>query len=206
MAQKLQPKVTHAKEKKERKKQDGSLPFLRIHIPTSTYFHPASLLVSFTRQNPRQIILVHKISLFALSASQVCCAPHILLLILGEDELCSPSTLASTTFPFSVGAAGDRFRDTEPVATVIPLHVFLEMHCELSVGVCGAGNAREGIFPAARTELLVHVFGSEETGMAAHDEGLEVADSLQRSGRKQIQVHLEKNVLTLGGFISFMSL
>lgn len=80
------------------------------------------------------------------------------------------------------------------------------MHCELSVGVCGAGNAREGIFPAARTELLVHVFGGEETGMAAHDEGLEVANSLQRSCRKQIQVHLEENVLALEGFISFMSL
>lgn len=141
-----------------------------------------------------------------MSASQVCCAPHILLLILGEDELCSPSTLASTTFPFSAGAAGNRFRDAKPVATVIPLHVFLEVHCELSVGVCGAGNAREGIFPAARTELLVHVFGGEETGMAAHNEGLEVTDSLQRSSRKQIQVHLQENVLALEGFISSVSL
>lgn len=136
-----------------------------------------------------------------MSASLVGRGPHIFLLVFGENELGSPSAFASAAFPFPAGTAGNGLGDTVTVAAGVPLHVLLEVHCELSVGICGAGDTGEGIFSTARTELLVHVFGGEEAGVAALDEGLEVADFLQRGGREQVQVHLKENVLTLSSLL-----
>lgn len=107
-----------------------------------------------------------------------------------KDKLITPSTFASAAFPFSIRATSDRLGDAVAVATSVPLHILLEVHIKLPVGVCGAGNARESIFSTAWAELLGHVFRGEEASMAPFDKGLEMADPLEGCGRKQVQVHL----------------
>lgn len=161
-----------------------SLPPSRVHIATSAYLQPTSLLVSLARQDTGQVVFIHEIPFFALSASLLRRGPDILLLIRRKDEVISPSTFASAAFPFPAGTARRRLRDTEAVAAVVPLHVLFEVHGELAVGVGGAGDARESIFSTARAELLAHVFGDKEAGVAAFDEGFEVADSLKGTSGK----------------------
>ena len=155
------------------------LPLPRVDIPASAHLKTATLLVSLARQNTRQIVLVHKIPLLALSTSLLGRGSHVLLLVFSENKLGSPSAFTSAAFPFPAGATGDGLGDTVTVATGVPCHVLLEVHCELAVGVRGAGDTRESVLSAARAELLVHVFGGEEAAVAALDEGLEVADSLK---------------------------
>lgn len=169
---------------KEEQRKRTLPPSSRVHIPTSTHLQPTSLLVSLARQDTGQIVFIHEIPFFALSASLLCRGPDILLLIWRKDKLISPSTFASAAFPFPAGAARRGLRDAEAVAAVVPLHVLFEVHGELAVSVCGAGDARESIFSTAGAELLAHVFGAEEAGVAAFDEGFEVADSLQGTGGK----------------------
>lgn len=88
-------------------------------------------------------------------------------MVLSKDKAGSPSSLAATSCPFAARATLGGLRNAEPVASVVPLHIFLEMHLELAICISGAGNAGEGIFSAARAELLGHLLGCEETGMAA---------------------------------------
>lgn len=183
--------------KRRQRKERKRLPLPRVDIPASAHLKTATLLVSLARQNTRQIVLVHKVPLLALSTSLLGRGSHVLLLVFSENKLGSPSTFTSATFPFPAGATSDGLGDTVAVATSVPCHVLLKVHCKLAVGVCGTGDARKGVFSAARAELLVHVFGGEEAGVAALDEGLEVTDSLQGCGRKQVQVHCKKNVLAL---------
>lgn len=77
------------------------------------------------------------------------------------------------------------------VASIVPLHILLQMHLELSVCICGARYTSEGIFTAAWAKLLGHVFCGEKTTVTAFDEGLEMADSLKGSCREQVEVHLK---------------
>lgn len=162
-----------------KRKERMHLPLPRVDIPASTHLETATLLVSLARQNTRQIVLVHEVPLLSLSTSLLGRGSHILFLVFSENKLGSPSAFATAAFPFPVGATGDRLGNTVAVAAGVPCHVLLEVHCELAVGVCGAGDTRECVLSAARTELLVHVFGGEEAAVAALDEGLEVADPLQ---------------------------
>lgn len=158
------------------------LPLPRVHVPTSSDPDPTPLPASLASQDAREVVLVHEIPLFAESPILIRHGPNVLLLVLGQDELVPPSTLAAASFPFAAGITGHGLRDAVAVAPVVPLHVLLQMHFELAISLRRARYAGEGVVSAARTELLVHVFGSEEAGVAAFDEGFEVSYPLQCGG------------------------
>ena len=165
------------------------LPLPRVDVPASSNPDP-TVLAPLSSQNARQIVFVHKVMLFPLSPLLLRSGSDILLLVLRKDQFRSPATLTATSLPLAIGTAVDWLRDTENVAAVVPLHVLLQMHRELPVGVRRAGDTGERVLAAAGTELLVHILGGEETGMATLDERLQMTDSLQSGGRKQVQVHL----------------
>ena len=177
-------------QKDGKKVRSALLPLPRVHIPTSAYLHATTLFVPLARQDTRQVIFIHKVPLFSLSTSLLCRGANVLLLVRCKDKLATPSTFASAAFPFPIRATGDGLGDTVAVSAGVPLHILLEMHRELPIGVSSAGHTRKGIFSTARTELLGHVLGGEEASVATFDERLEMADSLECCGRKQIQVHL----------------
>ena len=134
---------------------------------------------------------------FPLSALLICNRSGELLLVFGEDKIIAPTSLASATFPFPACTARLGFRDAIAIPSVVPLHVFLKVHLELSVGFRGAGDACEGIISAAWAELFVHIFHGKEAGVAALDEGFKVSDTLQGSRGQKVQVHLQEDILTL---------
>ena len=68
--------------------------------------------------------------------------------------------------------------NAENVSSVVPLHVFLQVHLELPIGIGSARDTSEGVFSAPWAKLLVHVLGREETSVTAFNEGLKMANSL----------------------------
>lgn len=161
-------------------KIDSALP--RVDVPASPNPASASVLVALPRQDTRQVILVHEIMLTATPPLLLFVGPHVLLLILGEDKLRAPAALPAAAFPFAACVACNGLGDAVAVAAVVPLHVLLQVHCELAVGGRSARDTGERVFAASGAELLVHVLGGEETGVATLDEGFEVLDSLKGGG------------------------
>lgn len=168
-----------------------------VDIPASAYPDSSSLPTAFSSQDAGQVIFVHQVVFFSLSSALFSSGPSVLLLVFSKNQLRSPTTLASAAFPLPTRTTGDRLGNAESVAPVVPLHVLLQVHGELAVGMRGAGDTGEGVLATPRTKLLVHVFGGQETGVAAFDEGLEMLDSLQGRRRKQVQIHLKQNILAL---------
>lgn len=168
-----------------------------VDIPASAHPDSPTLPTAFSSQDARQVIFVHQVVLSSLSSALFRSGSGELLLVFGKNQLRSPTTLAAASFPFPIRTAGDRLGNAKSVAAVVPLHVLFQVHGELAVGMRGAGDTGEGVLAAPRTELLVHVFGGQETAVAAFDERLEVLDPLQGRRRKQIQVHLKQNILAL---------
>lgn len=156
-------------------KIDLALP--RVDVPASPNPASAGVLVAFARQDTRQVILVHEIMLTATSPLLLCVGPHVLFLILGEDKLRAPTALPAAAFPFAARVACNGLGDAVAVAAVVPLHVLLQMHCELAVGGRGARDTGERVFTASGAELLIHILGGEETGVTALDERFKVLDS-----------------------------
>lgn len=142
----------------------------RVDVSASADLDTASRLVALTSQDARKIILVHKVAFPALAPLFLGGGSGELLLILGEDELSAPSSLSTAALPLAVGAASDGLGNAETVASVVPLHVLLQMHGKLAVGSRGARHTGKRIFTATRAELLVHFLGGKEAGMAALDE------------------------------------
>lgn len=152
---------------------------------------------SLATQDPREIVLVHEISLFPEPAILFRYSPDVFFLVFGEDELGSPSSLTSASFPLAARIPSHGLGDAVAVPSVVPLHVLLQVHSELSIGFRGARHASQCIIAAARTEFFGHVFRDEETGVAALNERLEVSNPLQGGSGQEVQVHLEKDVLAL---------
>lgn len=142
----------------------------RVDVAAGADLDAASGLVALTSQDARKVIFIHKIPFPALAPLFLDSRPSEFLLILGEDELSTPSSLSTTTLPLAVGATSNGLGNTETVSSVVPLHVLLQMHSELAVGSGGAGHTGKRVLTAARTELLVHFLGGKEAGMAALDE------------------------------------
>lgn len=148
------------------------------------------MLVALASQDTREVVLVHEVTLPALSPLLFGCGANVLLLVLGEDELGTPTSLTTATLPLSVGTSVNGLRDTEDIASVVPLHVLLQVQLELTIGSSCARNTSQGVLAATRAELLAHVLGGQETAVAAQDECSKVLDALQSRCRQQVQVHL----------------
>lgn len=172
------------------------LPLPRVDISASSHTN-STVIVPLSGQDAREVVLIHEVVLLAHSAALLCGGSNILLLVFRQDQFRSPATLTTTSLPLSIGGAVYGLRNTETIAAVVPLHVLFQVHLELSIRVCRAGDTSERVLAAAGTKLLVHVLGGEETGMAALDERLQMADSLQSGSGEQVQVHLQQHVLAL---------
>jgi hypothetical protein len=75
------------------------------------------------------------------------------------------------------------------------LHILLQVQIHLAFVVCCAAHSCKRGFAAARAKLLVHLFGSQETGVTPQDELLDLRYSLAGLRREQVEVHLEEDVL-----------
>lgn len=136
------------------------------------------MLVALASENTGQIVFVHEVSLPALSPFFLGCGSNKLFLVLGQDELCTPATFSTASFPLAIGTTSDGLGDAVAIAPVVPLHILLQVHGELAVGGGSTRDTSQRILTTARTELLVHLLGGQEAGMAPLDEGLEVLDPL----------------------------
>jgi len=96
------------------------------------------VLVALASQNAGKVVLIHEVALSALPALLFSRRANVLLLVLGEDELRTPTALTAATFPFSVGSSVDGLGDAEDITPVVPLHVLLQVHIELAIGSGGA--------------------------------------------------------------------
>lgn len=150
-------------------------------MSASANSNTTSTFIALSGKNTRKIILIHEITLAALATILLRCGSHILLLILGEDELCAPATFAAAALPLPVGTACHRLGDAIHIAPVVPLHVLLQVHRKLAVCGGGARHTSQSVLATARAELFVHVLGGEETGVAALDECLQMLHSLESS-------------------------
>lgn len=157
----------------------SSLPLPRVDVTAGSNFNTTAKLITLSSQDTWQVVLVHEVTFPALSAFLFSRGSDKLLLILGKNELCTPTTLSTASFPLSIGTTMSRLGNAIPISAVVPLHVLLQVHGELAVGSCGARDTGECIFTTTRAELLVHVLGGEEASMTTLDERLEVLDSLQ---------------------------
>lgn len=169
----------------------------RVDIATSADLGTATSSVALTGQDTGQVVLVHEVTLTALSALFFRIGANELLLVFGENELIAPSSLATASLPLTVGGSVGRLGHTVNIAAGVPLHVFLQVHGECAVGGGCAGNTGEGVLAATGAELLVHFLGGQEAGVAALDEGSQVLDLLESRGGQKVEVHLQENVLTL---------
>lgn len=91
-----------------------SVPFLGVDIPTCADLDPGAALVAVTRQDARQVILVHQIPL--LVALLGCESTLILFLVFCQNEAVAPSSL-SAALHFAVGCAGHGFGNAVAVAS-----------------------------------------------------------------------------------------
>src|SRR3954463_8281233 len=103
------------------------LPLPRIDTPPGPNLY-SSTAFPLARQNPRQRVLIHQIlpslPLLAVLGFQV------LLLILRQDQIVSPSAPTPSTFrplPFLVRRARRGLRDAIDVSAVVPLEVLFQM-------------------------------------------------------------------------------
>lgn len=122
-------------------------PLLRVDIATSSDLDPPIALGPRPAEDTRQIILVHQVAvpraLFLLYF------PGILLLVLGEDELLTPTILATTLDAGILAArrAVCGFGDAENIAAVVVLEVLLQVKLEVPLGVGAAGHTCESRLP-----------------------------------------------------------
>lgn len=110
------------------------LTLTRVDVSAGTDPDTASRLVALTSQDARKVILVHQIPFPALAPLFLRSGSDVLLLVLGKDQLSAPSPLSAAALPLAIGAAGHRLGNAETVASVVPLHVLLQMHGELTIG------------------------------------------------------------------------
>ena len=172
------------------------LPFPGIDTPPRPHPHPLITSLPLPIQNPRQDVLIHQILLLPPLPPRH--TPHILLLILRQDQLIPPPALPTTTLtalPLLTRAARPRLRNTIHIPAIIPLHVRFQMQLELPLLIRRARHARKSRLSASGTELFGHVFGGVEAGVAAEDELLDLGDALAGAGRDEVEVDLEENVL-----------
>lgn len=152
------------------------LPLLGVDISSTTDPRPTTTVpMPISRQDTRQIILIHQIPLLFPLFLLVMSGEF--LLIFCENQLVAPVSLAAA-LNTSIGTAMYGLGDAEAIAARVPLHVFLEVEFEFAVGRGGAGDAGEGGTAAARAELLAHFFCRAEAGVAAEDICLQVLDAL----------------------------
>lgn len=98
----------------------------------------AGLLVPFSSENTRKVVIIHQVSFSPKLAVLLRRSSGILLLVFGKDQFCTPAAFAAATVPLSVGAAMDRLRNAKNVSSIIPLHILFQVHLELSIGAGGA--------------------------------------------------------------------
>lgn len=168
-----------------------------VDVPPSAHLDATTMLVALTREDTGQVVLVHEVPLPALSPFLLGCRSDVLLLVLCQDELCAPTLFSTASFPLAICTASHRLGDAKAVTPVVPLHVLLQVHGKLPVGSRSARDSGQCVLATTRAELLVHVLGGQEAGMAPLDERLQVLDSLQGGRRQEIQIHLKQDVLTL---------
>lgn len=109
-----------------------------IHVFSGSDSDTAGLLVPFSSEDTGKVVIVHQVSFSPKLTILLRRSSAIFLLVFGKDQFCTPAAFAAATFPFSVGAAMDRLRNAKNVSSIIPLHILLQVHLELSVGVGGA--------------------------------------------------------------------
>lgn len=136
------------------------------------------MLASLSGQNSGEIVLIHKVPFLPKSSAFFGGSSDIFFLVFGENEFGSPATFTSASFPLSTRVSVGGLGNTEYISSVVPLHVFLQMHLELPIGIGGARDTSKGVFSAPWAELLVHVLSREETSVTAFNEGLKMANSL----------------------------
>jgi hypothetical protein len=169
----------------------------RVDIAASADLGTTASPVALAGQDTRQVVFVHEITLAALAALLFRVGTDKLLLVLGKDELLAPSSLTTATLPLAVCAASNGLGHAVYITAVVPLHVLLQVHGECAIGGGRAGNTSEGILATARAELLVHFLGGQEASVTTLDKGSQMLDLLESRGRQKVEVHLQKNVLTL---------
>ncbi len=172
------------------------LPLPRIDIPPRAHPHPLTTSPPLPTQKSRQNILVHQILLFP--PLHTCHTPHILLLILRQNQIISPTPLASPglrAFPLLTRTAGAGFGDRVHIASIVPLHVRFQVQLELPLLVRRARDPRKRWLSASRAELFGHVLGGVEAGMASEDELLDLCYALASFGGDEVEVDLEEDVL-----------
>ncbi|KND91840.1 hypothetical protein TOPH_03303 [Tolypocladium ophioglossoides CBS 100239] len=165
----------------------------RIHSAASAHADPPSGICPIAREDARQPVLVHQVLLPcpALLVRHL----EVLLLVLGEDQVPAPATLATAHVlgQPTISAAVHGLGHAVDVAAVVPLVVALEVDPEVAVLVGSAASARERRLAARRAELLAHVLCDLEAAVAAQHPVLEVGNAGERGG-DEVEVHAQRDV------------